>query len=257
MRTLTASGEFFFEMAGDAFAILENGQFIRVNRAWSQILGRPANELIDRHWIDLFDAENAEKMLEAMASAASNEGRFSDVEARVRDADESDRWLVWNGYTDSGVWLLSARDVTERRRTLEKIELQAQLLDAVDAALVASDLRGTITEWSAGAERMFGWTAEEVVGDLIMAKTVSSKNASHASQILQLVQREGRWERELELERKDGTIFPALVRYTLYHAKGGDPAGFVGVAVDLTEQVEARRTLGAANGYRRPQNAIT
>jgi PAS domain S-box-containing protein len=251
MATLAGTGDFFFEMAGDASAILENGQFIRVNHAWEGIIGRRPEDLLGRHWMYLFDTESAERIVEAMARAASGEGRFSGVEAGVRDASGREHLLVWSGYTDSGRWLLSARDDTEQRLAQEKMRLQAQLRDAVEAAVVASDFDGRIIEWSAGAERMLGWCAEEVVGDRMLAQTVSSQNAENADRILRSIQQNQRWEGELEARRKDGSSFPAWVRCTLYQSEGGAPVGFVGVVVDLTEQAKAKRDLEVAHDYLR------
>lgn len=248
---LAGTGDFFFEMASDACAILENGRFIRANHAWRDVLCRSGEELIGSHWTDLFDPEDDEPLSEAMASAYGNRGRFVDVEARVRGANGDHRWLVWSGYSDSGRWLLAARDITERRGASERIRHQAQLLDAVDAAVIASDLDGAITEWSAGAERMLGWTADEIVGHPIGATTVTPENAAQADRVLQELKRDGHWEGELEIRRKNGPILPAMVRSTLLRTEDGAPSGFVGVLVDLTEQVAARHRLEAAHNHLR------
>lgn len=248
---LAGSSDFFFEMAGDACAVLEYGQFVRVNHAWRRVLGRPAGELVGRRLMHLFDPENADRVQNAMSAAASGDGRLDGVEAPVRHADGSSRWLVFSGYTDSGRWLLSARDTTERRQAFEKIRLQAQLLDAVDAAVIASDLDGVITAWNAGAERLLGWTSEEIVGAPLTADTVGPQNAARTDMVLGLVREAGRWEGTVDARRKDGSAFPALVRSRLYYDEEGDPAGFVGVVVDLTEQVEARRNLEAAHDHLR------
>jgi PAS domain S-box-containing protein len=243
MQALTGTGDFFFEMAGNACAILENGLFIRVNRAWRQVLGRPPEELIARHWMDLFDAGDAERILQAMAKAASNGGRFGDVEARVRHTHEGDRWLIWSGYTDSGLWLLSATDITERRIALGKIEAKARMLDALDAVVVAGDTKGRLTEWSSGAERLFGWSAEEVLGGrLTMAEAISPSAAFHADTVLHSVQG-GQWEGELEARCKDGSTIPVWMRCRLLQAEDERPAGFVGIAVNLTAQEAARRDM--------------
>jgi PAS domain S-box-containing protein len=57
-----------------------------------------------------------------------------------------------------------ARDVTPAIRAQEQVALQAELLGEVDAAVIFSDLEGVMRYWSRGAERLFGYTAEEAVG---------------------------------------------------------------------------------------------
>ena len=59
------------------------------------------------------------------------------------------------------------------RRLEERLRFQAQLLDAVGEAVIAADRDGTITSWNPAAERLYGWSAEEAIGqrlaDLLVA----------------------------------------------------------------------------------------
>jgi PAS domain S-box-containing protein len=51
---------------------------------------------------------------------------------------------------------------------LREIHLLALLLDAVDAAIIATDLDAVVTHWSKGAQRLYGWSREEAVGRCVM-----------------------------------------------------------------------------------------
>ena len=56
------------------------------------------------------------------------------------------------------------RDITERKRAEEEIRFQAHLLDAVEQAVIATDLNGTIIFWNSFAETLYGWSAAEALG---------------------------------------------------------------------------------------------
>ena len=56
------------------------------------------------------------------------------------------------------------RDITERKRSEEKVREQAALLDQTNDAILVRTLDGTVTYWNRGAERMFGWTSQEMLG---------------------------------------------------------------------------------------------
>ncbi len=55
-------------------------------------------------------------------------------------------------------------DVTARRQAETEARRRGELLDAVDAAVIATDVDGRIVEWNEGAERLYGWTAGETRG---------------------------------------------------------------------------------------------
>ena len=57
--------------------------------------------------------------------------------------------------------IITQNDVTARHESECRSREQAELLDAVGAAIIASDLDGLITHWSDGAERLYGWQAVE------------------------------------------------------------------------------------------------
>ena len=60
------------------------------------------------------------------------------------------------------------RDISERKQAEEEIRFQAHLLDAVEQAVIATDLEGTIIYWNSFAERLYGWSAAEALNANIM-----------------------------------------------------------------------------------------
>lgn len=134
---------------------------------------------------------------------------------------------------------------------LREIHLQALLLDAVDAAIIATDLDAVVTHWSKGAQRLYGWSREEAVGRCIMELTVPERHRARARSTLADVLPTGYWEGEFEVRRRDGSTFPAYVRNAVYCGLDGERAGVVGVSVDISRRVENDWRLRAARDYMR------
>lgn len=79
---------------------------------------------------------------------------------------------------------------------LREIHLQALLQDAVDAAIIATDLDAVVTHWSKGAQRLYGWSREEAVGRCVMELTVRERDRAQTHSTLADVLPTGYWEGE-------------------------------------------------------------
>jgi PAS domain S-box-containing protein len=125
---------------------------------------------------------------------------------------------------------------------LRQLQFQAALLDQVHSAIIATNMAGIITYWSAFAEQLYGWQSDEVLGKNILEITPAHAEADAAA-ILAQIAVHGSWAGEFEVKRKDGSIFPALVTDSLVRDADGKPVGFVGVSIDVSEQKSAEREL--------------
>jgi two-component system CheB/CheR fusion protein len=128
------------------------------------------------------------------------------------------------------------RDITERKRAEEEIRFQARLLDAVEQAVIATDLNGTIIFWNSFAESLYGWSAAEALGSNVLDLTPSPAQREQGAEILACLKTGQGWEGEFEVQRRDGTSFPALVNDSPILNDQGDLIGIVGVSVDNTDR---------------------
>ena len=131
------------------------------------------------------------------------------------------------------------RDITERNRTEQEIRFQAHLLDAVEQAVIATDLQGTIIFWNSFAEKLYGWPAAEALGANILELTPSPALKEQAAEIMTCLQEGQSWQGEFEVRRRDGTFFPAQVNDSPIFNDKGELIGIVGVSVDNTERRRA------------------
>ncbi len=142
--------------------------------------------------------------------------------------------------------VINYQDITERKRATEALRevnetLQA-LFDHSPLAIITLDLNSRVRLWNKAAERMYGWTASEVVGQFLPTIPASKAEEHHA--IFQRVIRgESITYLEVERQRKDGSgIFIGLSVAPLRDAAGHNYAQ-MSIAVDITERKQREREL--------------
>jgi PAS domain S-box-containing protein len=134
-------------------------------------------------------------------------------------------------------------DITDRKEAEERVLFQAHLLEQVQAAVIATDLRGRVTHWNEYAERLYGWSREEALGRDIRELTVGPGQVAGAKEILRRVRAGETWEGEFVVRRKDGSRFLAHVTDSLIRDTEGRAVGIVGVSTDVTERKQTEDEL--------------
>src|SRR5687768_2199668 len=126
-------------------------------------------------------------------------------------------------------------DITERKRGEERIREQAALLDQAQDAILVRDLNHNILFWNKGAERIYGWSAEEAIGknvaDFLLKEPSSQFDAAQRS-----VKEQGEWSGELHHLRRDGSEIIVSSRWTLVRDEHGDPTSILVINTDITEK---------------------
>ena len=132
-------------------------------------------------------------------------------------------------------------DAIERRRAEDRMRFQAQLLDSVREAVVATDLDGRIIYWGKGAEQLYGYRAEEVLGGPVTLVADPAELDEQRGR-MQSVLESGFWSGQYDLRRKDGTHLWADTAISLVVDENGFPRGYVGISRDITERKQAEET---------------
>ena len=119
-------------------------------------------------------------------------------------------------------------DITERKRAEERISQQAALLDQAQDAILVRDLEQKILFWNKGAEKIYGWTAEEVVGRPLFNEMLDQARIA--------VLKNGEWQGELHQKRRDGVEIIVESRWTLVRDDQGQPTAILVINTDITEK---------------------
>jgi two-component system cell cycle sensor histidine kinase/response regulator CckA len=129
-----------------------------------------------------------------------------------------------------------------QRHIRRAVSFHAQLLEVLGQAVIATDADGMIVFWNYEAEALFGWSAPEVMGRrAIVLVTDDAAQPALALMIAALLNRQ-RWSGEIRFGRRDGTVFPGLIKVTPIADDDGTVLGFAGVIRDTS----AEKQLAAA-----------
>jgi PAS domain S-box-containing protein len=143
--------------------------------------------------------------------------------------------------------VLVMRDLTEQKLQEERLTYLGGLLDNTDDAIVALDAQWFVTVWNAGAERMYGWSADEVVGRHTLEVARLEMSDEERAEVRCAVAEQGRWRGEVVAYRKDGTsVCVELITVALSSA-GGEITGYLGIHRDVTARKRAEEALVEAH----------
>jgi PAS domain S-box-containing protein len=117
----------------------------------------------------------------------------------------------------------------------ERLLEQAEMLDQAHDSIVLTDLEGRILYWSAGAERLYGWTAEEMVGH-VQDEFCSPDESEFLQNIRGQTIETGFWRGQMELMNKEGKLLLIETHRTLTRDSDGNPKGVLAISNDITEQ---------------------
>ena len=200
-------------------------------------------------WYDHVHPEDLSRVKASILTVLAGSGLRWTSEYRYRRGDGSyahvlDRGIVARGDDGRPARMVGSMiDMTARIEAAEANRFQARLLDIVEQAVIATDLEGRVTYWNAHAGRLYGWTAEEAVGRPILNLTVTPEGATQAAELLHRITRGESWSGEMQVRRKDGCTFTALVTDAAIFDADGRPAGMVRVSVDATDRRQLEEQL--------------
>ena len=126
-------------------------------------------------------------------------------------------------------------DITERKRGEERIREQAALLDQAQDAILVRDLEQNILFWNKGAEKIYGWPAEEVVGKNVKELPFKEPSAQFDEARKAVIQ-DGKWQGETHQTRRDGAEIIVESRWTLVRDEKGQPHSILVINTDVTEK---------------------
>jgi PAS domain S-box-containing protein len=171
--------------------------------------------------------------------------QIASVRAAASTFEASDkrqeRWYEMRCFPRPDGMSIYFRNITESvssRRKLDdahkRLSEQAELLDKAQDAIVVVDMDDRISYWNKGAERLYGWTANEVDGRLAadVFHTAADEAASGARGVLE----HGEWNGELSHFRRDGTRLIVESRRTLVRSDDGAPRAILAINTDITNR---------------------
>ena len=124
-----------------------------------------------------------------------------------------------------------------------RVQMQARIIDQVHDSIISTDLDGNITSWNQGATRLFGFSAERMLGKHIADVYPSEEHEFLAENVIKPLQQKGKHEIEVRMQHADGTPFYAHLSLSLLFDDNGTAIGMVGYSIDITERRAAEQAL--------------
>jgi PAS domain S-box-containing protein len=224
------------------------GRVATWNSGAERIEGYEAEEVIGKPFSIFFSPEEVQSgKPQQVLQAAATEGRYEEEGWRTRK-DGSRYWsqVVYAAVRDDNGRLTGfakvARDITDRKRALEELrrseELFRKLVEGVqDYAICMLDADGRVISWNTASERIEGYQHEEIVGQhFSYVFSNEDKERGKPEEALKQAQRNGRFEGEVWLVRKDGSGYWANIVLTPLRDADGKITGYSEVIRDITER---------------------
>jgi two-component system, chemotaxis family, CheB/CheR fusion protein len=170
-------------------------------------------------------------------------GKLIEIEALRRDGAEILVQLAITALEVDGSPIFTAylRDITERRRAEEANRRLAAIIESFGDAIISKNLNEVITSWNEEAERLFGYTADEIIGKPITTLVPSERHDEE----LGIIERLRRGERIVRYDtigcRKDGMLLDISLAVSPIKDESGHVVGASRIARDITERVRNDR----------------
>lgn len=248
MDVANAAGEFIWETGPD-------GCFVFVTGRAEDILGYSAEELIGRSPFDFVDEESSWDVRKEFLDAAHRGESFSGLVFKFVNREGRKLWLEFNGVPvfDAHGAVTGFRgatsDITAQKKALQDLQDREDMLqsisDSVQDALVLMDDNGLVHFWNPAAEKIFGFTAGEMLGESLRCciwaedNTEIEEESEEGTGVDSLFSNYGSF--TVNVRRKGGVVFPAEV--LLSPLRKDEKWWVVGTIRDVTERKEAEDKL--------------
>ena len=225
-RILESITDLFYQLDRD-------WRFTNVNRQTEARLGIPRDQMLGRVIWEVFPEAVDSVLFERFQRAMETmEPAHFEVLSRIVPG----AWFEAHAYPSRSGLTVYLREITERKRAERTSRLLASIVESSDDAIISKDLNGIISSWNRGAERVFGYKADEVIGKSISV-LIPPDLKDEEEQILTSI-RSGRSVDHYETvrRRKDGKLVDISLTISPIKDESGKIIGASKIARDITEE---------------------
>jgi two-component system, cell cycle sensor histidine kinase and response regulator CckA len=225
-----------------------DGTILRVNQAELDLLGYRREDYVGRNIVDFHvDRPAIDDMLRRLTAGEV----LHNYPARLRCRDGSIKDVL----IDSSVYFRNTefihtrcftRDVTNQRVSEQAAQRLAAIVASSADAIIGKTIDGVVTSWNAAAERMFGYSTEEMVGSSIFRLIPEDLHQSERDLLEQIRRGEPATLTEVERIRKDGQRLFVSVAVSPIRDARGHVIGASSIKRDVTERRQAQETLAVS-----------
>lgn len=242
--------------ATDLIRILDEDGFIVFDSPSSKhILGYPEGYFIGRNPLDFIHPDDLERVTEDLQEVYEKRNPEIPTEFRIKRVDgnyipvESISQNLIDIPGINGI-VVTTHPIIERKKTENTLRFQANILSNVRNCVIVYDLQGKIIYWNKGAEDVYGYPEEEMIGNDIKVLYLNRDNDQFAMDLEEIL-KSGEYNGEWEGKRKDGSKVYVDVRETIMYDANNEMVGIIGVSKDITKRKKAERQVKRSEAYYR------
>jgi PAS domain S-box-containing protein len=200
-------------------------------------------------WLDYVHPEDLERVIE-LDRRASEEGSPFRAEYRTRRSDGSYVWIREEGAplrNEDGeivAWQGVLLDISDRIEAEAAQARLAAIVESAEDAIISFDLDGVITSWNQGAQRLYGYHAEEMIGQPLTVLLPHAEAESSIARLDELDDQPIRY--EATRRRADGALIEVAVSLSPIRDPGGRITGGSSIGRDITERKRGEAVLREA-----------
>lgn len=235
-----------------------DGRCTFINSAAARMLGYQVSDILGQHMHTLTHDRQADGSIYPMEQCTilqtlrtqqpghADDDIFWRKDGKRLPVEFTSHPIVEGGRTTGTVVIFS--DITQRkdaelarRKADERIREQASLLDKAMDAIIVRGIDHRIQFWNQGAERLYGWTLNEVMSKSIECLLYDDSTAFHEA--MRSVLRGGEWSGELTQRRKDNSTLITEGHWTLVRNDAGQPQSILTISTDITQRKAAEKEI--------------
>ena len=243
LREQTEKLEGFFNVALDLLCIADlQGNFIRINRAWENILGYSVAELERRKFLDFVHPDDMPATLDAIAQLGQGDQVLNFVN-RYRCKDGNYRFIEWRSVPHGDLIYAAARDITARKLMEDALRKMSQAIEQNPAIVVITDPTGKIEYVNPKFCAVTGYTAAEACGQNPRILKSGEFSGEQYKQLWATITAGREWRGIFHNKKKNGTLYWESALIAPITGRNGQITNFLAIKEDITENKRVQDEL--------------
>jgi PAS domain S-box-containing protein len=236
----------FFKASPDLICFLNFDQvLVRENNSFQDLLGYLSEDVKMKPLIGLVHPEDRNLTESILEECLGKHERLAQLKNRLRREDGkyiSVEWTLMPDYERQIIFAVG-RDVTQRNLDQEKIFRLASIVESTDDGIIGMMTDGTILDWNRGAGQVYGYTAEEIIGESILAIIPAEKYHEIAEIFKKAMRGENISHLETLRRHKDGRDLEVSLTVSPIKDNLGKVIGVSTILRDISQQKQMEREL--------------